>query len=150
MNVVPFKAEHFDDMDLRHFDKKSIEGLMGIRDYIKACSELGQAFTGIADEGVVGSGGLIPLWPGVAEAWTMTSPLIEKYVISFHRAVRKHLNLLEQEQGLHRIQCVIIEGHDISTLWVERLGFKYEGIMEAYGPNKENYYRYARTNHRSL
>ena len=73
-----------------------------------------------------------------------TSALIETLPVSFHRLV---LRMLDQQQRRHRcrrLQASVRQDHRVSIRWLHRLGFTYEGRMEAYGADGSPYLRFAR------
>ena len=104
----------------------------------------GPAFTGICGGQLIGCAGLFILWPGVAEAWAVSTPLWPSKALSVHKAILTGLNELSATLGLWRIQTAVNEAHKVSYKWVEHLGFKYEGAMPGYGPDAATYLRFGR------
>jgi hypothetical protein len=101
----------------------------------------GPAFT-IANGVPVACGGILPLWKGVGEAWIVSSPLVEKYPITFAKVVWKKLKLLIEIMDLERVQTMVDCNHKVSQEWVKRMGFKKEGKMSKYIGGRD-FYRYA-------
>ena len=54
------------------------------------------------------------------------------------------LDHIQEDFHLHRLQASVRGQDKIANRFVKWLGFKEEGIMERYGPNKADYIRYAR------
>jgi hypothetical protein len=102
----------------------------------------GIAYTIEAPEGLVASGGVIPLWKGVGEAWVVTSDLVEKYPIFFAKTVWRKLHEILDVNGIERVQTTIHRDHMVSQRWAERMGFENEGLMRRF-LGGEDYYRYA-------
>ena len=141
--IIPFEPEHLDNIDYRIFDKDSISRWPDILKYINQLPSFGPCYTGLINDEIIGAGGLIILWPGVAEAWLLTGNLTNKFSLSFHKTITKGLRLLIDSMGLHRVQAVVYQYNDIAIKWIERLGFVCEGLMEGYGPDQSNFWRYA-------
>lgn len=103
----------------------------------------GPAYTILAGEDIVWCGGLVLLWPGVAEAWAAPSILVGQYPVTVHRAVTLTLARLKETMQLRRIQCSVVQGYKQSREWVKRLGFCFEGKMKNYGPDGATHHRFA-------
>lgn len=93
---------------------------------------------------IIGSAGFVMYWPGVAEGWAIITDLIFKYPYTAHKLFKKMIAGIEKQYEIHRLQTLCLENFERSQRWLERLGFKYEGKMEKFGPNGETYLRYAR------
>lgn len=62
------------------------------------------------------------------------------WMLSIVRAVRAWLD----DQAAHRIAMDVREDFEAGHRFARLLGFKAEGLMRAYGPNRENHMLYAR------
>ena len=145
MEIVPFDIVFFDAMDLRSWDQMGIDCQENVRERIANYAANGPAYTVLIDNEVMACGGVYIHWQGVGEAWVLTSPLVEKHMVSFHKAVKTKLQEIARDHNLHRIQCVVNQIYRRSQKWVERLGFEREGLLKYYGPDRTSYYMYART-----
>ena len=144
LQIIPFEVAHLDDLQARRFEAQEIQSLGDYRERAGVHRQLGPAWTGIIDGQVMGCCGLIVLWQGVAEPWMVSTGLCARYALSFHRAIKKGLDQVIQDLRLRRVQVAIHKDHVISHKWVERLGFKREGAMPAYGPDGSDYVRFGR------
>ena len=64
-----------------------------------------------------------------------------------HGLGHHHLRTLDRQQRAHRcrrLQASVRQDHRIFVRWLHRLGFTYEGRMEAYGADGSPYLRFAR------
>lgn len=87
---------------------------------------------------LVGCGGVVPYWTGVAEAWTLLAPTYEGGdLMTAVRVIRARLAGLPYR----RIQADVKAEH---MQWPRVLGFELESRMEKYGPDGADYYRYVR------
>jgi len=66
-----------------------------------------------------------------------------KHGFFIHRTTIRFINRLSDDLKLERLQAVVMKGHSAGIEWVDRLGFDYEGEMEAYF-NGKTYLRYAK------
>lgn len=82
----------------------------------------------------------------VFNLWAIVAKDAEIYWISFARKCIRHLRFVMKAASLQRVQIALRES-ECATLqrWAKFLGFEQEGLMRAYGPNRENYWLYART-----
>ena len=102
----------------------------------------GMAITGFRDEEIVACGGIMPLWKGVGEAWVVTSPLVKMCSFSFVKVVWRRLLTFTKIMELERVQTTVDAEHEVSRKWVERMGFKQEGLLKKY-INGRDFFRYA-------
>lgn len=138
--IVPFKAEH-----LQHLNG-SVLGLMatwGITELV-ALEQSGPAYTAMIDGDVVGCAGVILSWRGCGEVWSVLADEAKLYPLFLHRSVKRMLNMIIEEHELHRVQGIVINGVEKGHAWMRRLGFKSEGLMKNYTPDKDSAWRYAR------
>ncbi len=143
--LILFQVEHLKQINLRPFDEQVIMGVPNMIDQYIVMAENGIAYTGIDKEGnIIGIGGVAIFWPGVGFGWVLTSELLLKYKIWFHRTIKDILELTVMARNLHRIEGLILKDHIVSQRWAERLGFIREGLLRQYDSSKNDYYLYAR------
>jgi hypothetical protein len=142
--IVPYKTQHGDDMiefglndTLMDIDASFTENRI---DFALA----GLSFTLLHDNIPLCSGGIIPLWNGVAEGWVISSKRIFKNRIRASRLIRKRTDLLCANNKIWRLQTAVKANFKTGIRFAEFLGFKNEGLMKAFGPDKTDYYRMAR------
>ena len=104
----------------------------------------GPAYTGFLGHDIVFIAGISMLWEGVADAFIFTTQITKRNGIWFSKQCRIKMEQLEHEHELHRIQAAVDAENKTSQRWAEWMGFKSEGLMKRYGPDKKDYYRYAR------
>ena len=150
LTIQPFVIRDACDINLRAVDigpfaalsvdlAWHISGLANDRGYG------GIYWTGRSEEGVIALGGVKRVWPGVGEAWIVTSDLVEKYPLLYTRHVKRLMMKAVEELRLHRLQATVWEGHPRSVGWLRRcMGMHIEGYLEGYGPGRENFVVMAR------
>lgn len=103
--------------------------------------ERGPAFSGFLNGTLLGCAGVVPLWPGLGEAWIVLSPEGRRHR-AWYRAVARILPSIAASGRFRRIQADVVREFEAGRRFVERLGFKYEFTMPKYGPNGEDFVRY--------
>ena len=142
--IVPYNTQHGDEMiefglndELMNIDASFTENRI---DFAMA----GLSFTLLDDNKPVCSGGIIPTWLGNAEGWVISSKRIFKNKIKAARLIKKRTDLLCANNKIWRLQTTVKADFKIGFRFAQFLGFKNEGLMKAYGPDKTDYYRMAR------
>ncbi len=136
-NIVPFKKEHLDKINLMFEMTKSGKESLGSYDGVIG-------YTGMEDDAVLATGGVHPMWEGVGEAWL----LVGKEGYDKPKTVAKWTDylfqILQEEHKLFRIQASVAALDLTANRYAQWLGFEKEGIMRKYGPDGTDYIRYAR------
>ena len=140
VKIVPFEDKHVDQFNF--VGQKFLDTDIALLLHYYAAH--GPAFTILNEKEIIGIAGVVILWPGVGEAWTFLNPSFKRYAKSIHRAVKEKLQEIMDTFNLHRVQTTVLDGFEAGIRWVKRLGFEEEGIMKAYGPNGEDFIRFAR------
>jgi len=82
---------------------------------------------------VVACAGIIELWHGRSQVWSLLSGSFPCYAKSIHRAVRDFLD----SYRCARLECVVDPRAPAAIRWAEHLGFQYESTMPKYTPSGE-------------
>ena len=93
---------------------------------------------------IAGCLGVSMIWSGVGVGWCiMDKNLTKQQRLIVGKTCKKRLPNFMDLIGIHRIQADVKNGFDVGKRFVEFLGFESEGIMKAFGPDKEDYERFA-------
>jgi hypothetical protein len=141
MEIRAYHPSHLEGIKVRDFEARELALLTG---YCAQLSNLPDVYTLLVDGTVVAIGGIQMQWPGMAEGFLMTTPLVEKYPIAFQKAVTRIIHVFQKRRKLLRLQVVVHIDHAVSHRWIQRLGFGPEGLMQKYGPDGNDYVLYAR------
>lgn len=101
-------------------------------------------YTVLCDGKPIAIGGIMPVWNGVGEAWAFFSSDFKKRPKLLLMLVKYYLDKVIKDCYLHRVQCMVLEGHKVGTRFVKKLGFEYEGTMRNYGQQCETFERWAK------
>lgn len=104
----------------------------------------GPAFTGTSNGDIIACAGVLIFWKGVGEGWAVTSPLVEKYKLTFAKVIHEKLTEIIKNYSLERVQTVVDAEHKISQEWLKRMGFGNEtpdGMRKYIGGR--TYYRFS-------
>ena len=142
--LVDFEIEHIKQMNMRDLDERMLKMAGDWEEKLRNTMALGRTMTGMKDDIILGCGGILPLWEGVAEGWLLTADEIEQYPLAFHKLVRQFIAEAEDALDLHRIQIYVWSEFNKSIRWVKSLGFENEGLMRAFTTDKLDFYRMAK------
>ena len=142
--IVPYETQHGDEMIEFGLNDKLMDIDANFTENRIDAAVAGMAFTLLCNSQPIVSGGIFPLWNGVAEGWVISSKRIYKERIRASRLIRKRTDLLCAANKIWRLQTAVKSNFKTGLRFAEFLGFKNEGLMKAYGPDKTDYYRMAR------
>ena len=142
--IVPYKPDHGNEMIEFGLNDKLMDHDATFKDNRIDFALAGLSFTLLHNNFPVCSGGIVPLWTGVAEGWVISSKRIFKNRIKASRLIKKRTDLLCAANKIWRLQTAVKSNFKTGLRFAEFLGFKNEGLMKAYGPDKTDYYRMAR------
>ena len=142
--IVPYKPDHGNQMIEFGLNDKLMDHDATFKENRIDFALAGLSFTLLCNSEPICSGGIIPLWNGSAEGWVISSKRIFKNRIRASRLIRKRTDLLCANNNIWRLQTAVKADFKIGLRFAEFLGFKNEGLMTGYGPDKSDYYRMAR------
>lgn len=141
LSFVPFLPEH-----LRRAELAGTRYAARLADPRVAASlpMPGLSWSGFAGDVLVGCAGIVPIWPGRAQAWAVLADVPRRC----WPAVTAHVHLICAEAhrlGWARLETTVIDGFAAGQRWAEKCGFDAEGLMRGYGPDGTDHWLYART-----
>jgi len=135
VELVPFKASHSDEI----LAGDQIDQWSSHRDRLESV----ESYTLLFDGEPAISGGVIELWPGVGEAWMLSSKILQTHPLAMSRSVKRSLFWYIKKNGFWRVQANVQVNWQQAERFAEFVGMKKEGLMPKFGPEKEDHYRYA-------
>lgn len=88
-------------------------------------------------------GALIEGRPNVMTLMFFATEAMADIAIPLTRFIRNSVFPRYREDGVHRIECISIEGHDEAHRWIEILGLKREAVFRGYGKHGEAFHQFA-------
>ena len=141
MRIEIFKTEHLDMIDPIGGKDDKIwvkETLYRSLNHMES-----MAFTLFVGDKVISICGIWLLWDGVGEAFTVMCSDIKKYGLSLFKGYKRSLPTMIKAYKLKRLQATIIVGFTEGVNFIERLGFKREGMMKSWTPDGKDVYMYS-------
>ncbi len=105
----------------------------------------GLAMGALQNGEVLGAGGLVPHWPGRAEAWLLVSrEASRRQIVGGLRLARQWLDRCQALPMFRRIEIYVRTAAPWRASFAAALGFNREADLEAWGPNGEAFTLYSR------
>ena len=142
--IVPYKTQHGDEMIEFGLNDKLMDIDASFKENRIDFAMAGLAFTLLDNNVPICSGGIIPTWLGNAQGWVISSKRIFRNKVKASRLIKERTDLLCANNKIWRLQTAVKADFKIGFRFAQFLGFKNEGLMKAYGPDKTDYYRMAR------
>lgn len=148
MYVVPFHTDHLYDLMKNAEEFGTNYDQAKFIDFTTKTQNYWTAYTGYQDDQVIGVGGLVEIYPHLAEAWIVLLRNQEYSPLAYTRKIIKMWNkILSDHPRFERIQATVNEDFEQGIRFLDYLGFENEGLMKKFGPDKSNFYRYAYIRH---
>lgn len=137
MRLIPFATGHVEDLATERKDMVRWKEMLS-----HVVPEL--SYTGVLNGHLIGSGGVVPMWDGVAEAWFVGSWRLSKNRFAAVRTLQKTMLELMDANAINRLQAHVRADTPEAVRFIEFLGFEREGLLREYGPDRTDHYVYAR------
>jgi hypothetical protein len=144
VQIVPFHWAHPYAMDLREFDKRAFDNIPNYQDMLKAFQAEGGAVTALWRGKIIACLGCNNMWPGVSEAWMITSIEFPNISVTVTRAAIRYFNKIAIEHKLKRLQITVDVENELAMRWAKMLKFTPEGVMRKYGAGGIDHMMFAR------
>lgn len=138
IDIVPFAAWHLDWLNLQA-TQRVLSPLLTIQ-YGQSLERAGPCYSAFVGMDVIACAGVVEIWAGRAQVWSLLSVSMPRYRKAVHKAVKRFLD----GYRVRRLECVIDPRLETAKRWARHLGFIYEGTMYAYTPEGENQLMYVR------
>ena len=142
--IVPYQKEHGDLMIQNGLNDKLMDLDASYEENRIDAAVAGMAYTLLHNNKPIVSGGIFPLWNGVCEGWVISSKSIFGVKIKAAKLIRHRTDILCAANKVWRLQTTVKANFKMGLRFAEFLGFKNEGLMRGYGPDKSDYYRMAK------
>lgn len=148
--LVPFHPALLQMMDLREPDRVFFDHIPQFDKVIEAYDTMGHAIVGCHRGKPIIIVGCIKLWNGVGELWMLTDAAITSVVRPFWTATTRLLDIFTAEMQIVRMQCAVCSHNAPAIRFIEYLKFEREGLLQSYGPDRSDYFMYAKVDDGSI
>lgn len=145
--IVPFVASDMERIDIREEQKELRDaadfGYQSLTVYGQALKHLtykDYAYTALGEKGIYAVGGIIQMWEGSYEVWSMFSVHTNRAGLSLAKAIKKGINKIKKG----RLQAYVDVDFTEAIRFIEWLGFEREATLKQYGLGGKDNYIYAR------
>jgi hypothetical protein len=83
------------------------------------------------------------LRPNVATLLFFATGQFRQIALPLTRFIRQRLFVELRMAGVHRIECISIDGHEQAHRWIKILGLRHEAVCKGYGKNGETFHQFA-------
>lgn len=136
MEFIPYEPEHIRMMG------GTVEELGESADAMAAFHANHPASTLVHNDEPLVSFGITPIWDHSATVWAVFSDSAADYGAHVYRYAKQFVADISEQ--FERVQCDVSADLHKARRFVEMLGFAEEAVMRKYGPNGEDFCRYAR------
>ena len=140
LEVVPFKKEHLSLLKVRDFELYRMEHIQQFPEVY----EHSAGYSVFDNSKLIFCAGVIPYWKGVGEAWIVCDACVKHYIRELYFYTKLYLDRIVDRYKLHRVQSSVMVDYQPGHRFLERMGFRREGLMRQYDWQGKDYYLYAR------
>ena len=137
---LPFVPEHFDHLDFDHKEISVLSKGYDIKSMIANQAELGTAFTAFRYGRPIAIVGVVLIWNGVGEMWSLFDNQARDIPMTMLRAAIDFSDIAMRYLHLHRLQITVRTDDNRAKRYAEAIGFKTECVMQKYGPDQVDYF----------
>jgi hypothetical protein len=135
---LPFEIGHvFNFQGIEEYGSQSIKIEDRIK-YLEYQSQLGPSVTAFVNRRPVAVFGLVFLWQGVGEAWSLFTKESRRYPIAMTKGAIAFFDSCQILFNLHRIQITVKCDDKRAVSWARYLNFVEEGTMLNYSADKDD------------
>lgn len=91
----------------------------------------------------VAVGAMVQGRPNVVTLMFFATDEFPKIALPLTRFITKNLFEKYRGEGVHRIECISVDGYDEAHRWIKLLGLHHEAVMPGFGKNGEAFHSYS-------
>lgn len=136
---LPFVPEHLDHLDYDARELATLSKAYDVKSMLSQQAELGTAFTAFRYGRPIAVVGIVFIWKGVGEMWSLFDNQARDIPSTMLRAAIDFSDIAMRYLHLHRLQ-ITVRTDDIRAIrYAEAIGFKTECVMQKFGPDQVDY-----------
>lgn len=144
MYYLPFVPEHFDHLDFNHKEISVLSNVYEVKSLISCQAQMGVAFTAFRYNRAIAIMGIVNIWPGVGEMWSVFDEEARSIPATMLRTGTSFCDIAIRYLELHRLQITVRTDDNRAFRYAKAIGFKTECVMQKYGPDQVDYLLMAR------
>jgi len=142
---LPFVPDHFDHLDIDQPEITVLAKGDQLKFMIASQAAMGAAVTAFMYNRPIAVFGVVHIWNGVGEMWSLFDNAAREYRATMLRGGRTFTDIAMRYLHLHRLQITVRCEDMRAVRWARAIGFTIDGMMIAYGPDGSDYYLMSRT-----
>lgn len=96
------------------------------------------------DDGTpVAVGAMIESRPNVITLMFFATDMFDRIALALARFTLRTLFPRYRAAGIHRIECISIDGYERNHRWIELIGLQREAVLQRFGKNGEAFHQFA-------
>ncbi len=95
------------------------------------------------DGEAVAVGAIVMARPNVGSLCFFATDDFNRVAAGLTKWIRRDLFPRYQQAGVHRIECISIDGYEQTHRWIELLGLKREAVLKGFGKSGETFHQFA-------
>ena len=144
VTFVKFHWAHPLNVKLRTFSQAYFNQIPDFVDALKMYSQEKHSWTALYKGRMACFFGIYPLWSGVAEAWMLTTPVVEGHAVKMLRGAIRYFDIAMADLKLRRLQITVNGNDGLAIRYANALKFRREGLLIGYGPDGADHEMLAR------
>ena len=136
---LPFVPEHFEHLDIDQPEVTVLAKGDALKYMVAQQAAMGTAVTAFLHGRPVAVFGVVYIWNGVGEMWSMFDNQAREFHVTMVRGGRIFCDIAIRYLHLHRLQ-ITVRTDDIRAMrYAESIGYEKESVMKKFGPDKVDY-----------
>ena len=136
---LPFVPEHFDHLDYDAKELSTLSKAYDVKSMLSQQAELGTAFTAFRYGRPIAVVGIVFIWNGVGEMWSIFDNQARDIPATMLRAAIDFSDIAMRYLHLHRLQITVRTDDSRAKRYAEAIGFKTESVMQKFGSDQVAY-----------
>lgn len=136
---LPFVPDHFDFLDIDQPEITVLAKGEMLKYMVASQATMGTAVTAFIYNRPVAVFGVVNIWKGVGEMWSLFDHAARNYPPTMLRGGRVFSDIAMRYLHLHRLQITVRTDDKRALRYAKAIGFETEAIMRMFGPDKVDY-----------
>jgi hypothetical protein len=136
---LPFVPEHFEHLDIDQPEVTVLAKGDALKYMVAQQASMGTAVTAFLYGRPIAVFGVVYIWNGVGEMWSMFDNQARTFHVTMVRGGRIFTDIAMRYLHLHRLQITVRTDDNRALRYAKSIGFETESTMRKFGPDKVDY-----------